>query len=110
MRPPRRRLCLREARFVIEPACRRAGAGATTTLDVYDPSYGTVPTLPRGATSITLNNQKQNQLGLYVQDQARLGNWILTLTGRQDWASSDTQQSAKTSCASRTTARPEAES
>lgn len=31
-------------------------------------------------------DQSQNQLGLYIQDQAQFANWILTLSGRQDWA------------------------
>ena len=87
---PLRHTALAGLDYRYQRVSNRTWAGATTTLDVYGPSYGTVPTLPRGATSITLNNQKQNQLGLYAQDQARLGNWILTLTGRQDWASSDT--------------------
>lgn len=30
-------------------------------------------------------NQRQNQVGIYVQEQAKLDRWILTLTGRQDW-------------------------
>lgn len=33
-------------------------------------------------------DQNQNQLGLYLQDQAKVGNWILTLAGRQDWVTS----------------------
>jgi iron complex outermembrane recepter protein len=69
----------------------RTWAAAATRLDVYAPVYGYVPTLPLGSTSTTLNNQIQNQLGLYAQDQIRWDNWILTLTGRQDWASVDTQ-------------------
>lgn len=69
----------------------RTWAAATTTLDVYNPSYGTVPRLPAGATSVTLTDQMQHQYGLYAQDQIRLDNWILTLSGRQDWATLDTR-------------------
>ncbi|MDR6953013.1 iron complex outermembrane receptor protein [Ancylobacter sp. 3268] len=29
--------------------------------------------------------QSQKQTGLYIQEQAQLDRWILTLTGRQDW-------------------------
>ncbi|MET4239638.1 TonB-dependent siderophore receptor [Bradyrhizobium sp. RT10b] len=31
--------------------------------------------------------QRQTQSGVYVQDQARLDHWILTLSGRSDWVS-----------------------
>ncbi len=31
--------------------------------------------------------QTQNQTGLYIQEQAKVDRWILTLTGRQDWVS-----------------------
>ncbi|SDC98395.1 TonB-dependent siderophore receptor [Belnapia rosea] len=61
------------------------------SLDVYAPVYGIgLPTLPRGATSATLTDQMQQQIGLYAQDQIRLDRWILTLTGRQDWADTGT--------------------
>ncbi|MGE4373788.1 MAG: TonB-dependent siderophore receptor [Xanthobacter sp.] len=29
--------------------------------------------------------QRQSQTGVYLQEQAKLGGWVLTLTGRQDW-------------------------
>ena len=35
--------------------------------------------------------QTQNQVGLYLQDQIRLGGWSLTVGGRQDWADSNTR-------------------
>lgn len=38
----------------------------------------------------TITRQKQNQLGLYVQEQAKYDKWILTLTGRQDWVETRT--------------------
>ncbi|TWI01621.1 iron complex outermembrane receptor protein [Bradyrhizobium daqingense] len=31
--------------------------------------------------------QRQTQSGVYIQDQARLDHWILTLSGRSDWVS-----------------------
>lgn len=37
-------------------------------------------------------SQRQNQLGLYVQEQAKYDNWILTLTGRQDWVQTKTYE------------------
>lgn len=36
--------------------------------------------------------QKQSQVGLYVQEQAKFDRWILTLTGRQDWVDSKDEQ------------------
>ncbi|RYI99336.1 MAG: TonB-dependent receptor, partial [Acetobacteraceae bacterium] len=95
-----------EARFVTGPlqhtalfgldarllhANTRTYVAAASRLDVYAPVYGQdLPTLPRGATSVTATNQMQQQLGLYAQDQIRLDNWILTLNGRQDWADTGT--------------------
>lgn len=56
------------------------------SLDLYNPVYGgTIPTLP------TITNQRQaiDQVGLYLQDQIRLGeHWIATLGLRQDFTSS----------------------
>jgi iron complex outermembrane receptor protein len=36
--------------------------------------------------------QKQSQVGLYVQEQAKFDRWILTLTGRQDWVDTKDEQ------------------
>lgn len=36
-------------------------------------------------------NQKTSQTGLYVQDQIALGNWRLTLGGREDWVHTGTE-------------------
>ena len=69
----------------------RTTAAAASPLDVYAPVYGiNLPSLPRGAASVTSTDQMQQQVGLYVQDQIRLANWILTLNGRQDWADTGT--------------------
>jgi iron complex outermembrane receptor protein len=45
-----------------------------------------VPTLSR----YNLSNTVQNQLGAYVQDQAKLDRFTLVLSGRHDWVSRDT--------------------
>jgi len=58
-------------------------AGATPPLDIFNPVYGA--TLP-GLTPVTDNDIEQQQLGIYLQDQIRLSNWLLTLGGREDWA------------------------
>ena len=39
---------------------------------------------------VSKTNQNQNQLGLYAQDQIRLGKWSFLLGLRQDWANSNT--------------------
>lgn len=60
------------------------GSTTPTTLNVFNPVYGTViapPTVP-----FSDDVYKLKQLGLYAQDQIKLDNWILTVGGRQDWA------------------------
>lgn len=54
------------------------------TIDLFDPVYSSTPIdVPDLNTPFT--NQRLKQTGLYLQDQARIGNFILTLSGRQDW-------------------------
>ena len=53
------------------------------TIDVFDPDYSD-PDLVRGDT--TTSRVKQEQFGLYFQDQLKLGRLSLVLGGRQDWA------------------------
>ncbi|MHC6225654.1 TonB-dependent siderophore receptor [Pseudomonas sp. X10] len=57
-------------------------------LDIFAPRYGqAVPDLiPR----IDYHQQRE-QTGLYLQDQIRLDNWVLTLGLRQDWVSTRTE-------------------
>jgi iron complex outermembrane recepter protein len=64
-----------------------------TAIDIYDPDYSAIPTVP-----VTLNEATHlSQLGSYFQDQVCLDRWLLTLGGRFDWARTvDTQQSATT--------------
>jgi iron complex outermembrane receptor protein len=60
------------------------GGTYDSPINVYNPVYGAVavpPLLPFQA-----NHTEQTQVGVYVQDQIKLGNWLLTLGGRQDWA------------------------
>lgn len=61
--------------------------GVAPPIDLYNTVYGAPIAFP----AIKLNNssQKQDQAGLYVQDQIALGRWRLTLTGRQDWVTTD---------------------
>jgi iron complex outermembrane receptor protein len=56
-------------------------------LDVFAPVYGSPVTVP-AYTSHTM--QTQAQLGVYLQDQIKLGRWGITLGGRQDHVKTDT--------------------
>lgn len=61
------------------------GIGFGTAAD-YNLAYG----IPLGLTEDPPFNssryrQRQNQIGLYVQEQAKIERLILTLSGRQDW-------------------------
>ncbi|APH53395.1 Outer membrane siderophore receptor [Granulibacter bethesdensis] len=73
------------------------------TLDVFAPVYRsfTWPTFagPRGVR-LTSTNQTQTQTGVYLQDQLSYHNWHLTLTGRQDFASTTTVNNLKKSTTS----------
>jgi len=64
-----------------------------TGLDAFAPVYGTMPNLVPTFTGRTL--QATGQVGLYLQDQIRLGRWLLTLGGRQDWVGTDTDGAHK---------------
>lgn len=63
------------------------GQAVGPSLDLLNPVYGMAITRPAITTH---TRQRQNQLGLYAQDQMRLGNLSLVLSGRQDWAESKT--------------------
>ncbi len=63
------------------------GANATP-IDAYAPVYGRLlPSLPLIGDTL----QTRNQLGLYAQDQIRYGNWVLTIGGRHDWATTESE-------------------
>ena len=67
--------------------------GTAPTLNIFNPGYGAfVPDSRLTAVGglRTNNNQHLAQTGLYLQDQLRYGNWLLTVGGRQDWAESRT--------------------
>src|SRR3546814_15888229 len=47
--------------------------------------------MPDAAPSFTGTTlQETGQVGLYVQDQTRAGQWLVTIGGRQDWVGTDT--------------------
>ena len=67
---------------------RIAGAGAAP-IDLYAPAYGAP--LP-AYLPFTDSRQTSDQVGLYLQDQIRLGErWVMTVGGRQDWVNTDTR-------------------
>lgn len=68
-------------------------------LDIFDPVYGAPVTVP-AYTSHT--QQVQSQLGVYLQDQIKLGHWGLTLGGRQDHVNTRTDDVLGGSRASQT--------
>jgi iron complex outermembrane receptor protein len=63
------------------------GFGAAPPIDLYNPVYGASITFP---TVSNHTGQKQDAVGLYVQDQIAFDKWRLTLSGRHDWLSTDT--------------------
>ncbi|WP_168879310.1 TonB-dependent siderophore receptor [Rhizobium sp. P28RR-XV] len=66
--------------------------GAGPSLDLDNPDYTQAVKLP----PIFQNaNQRQQQFGIYAQDQLKLDNWALLLSARQDWASTDSDNYLK---------------
>lgn len=59
------------------------------SIDAYSPVYGAAVLPFNSLPSFILRDDKQSQTGLYLQDQIRLDRWTLSLTGRQDWASTE---------------------
>ncbi|WP_255436797.1 TonB-dependent siderophore receptor [Rhodanobacter sp. PCA2] len=59
------------------------------TLDVFDPVYGSPVAVPAYTTHTV---QVQKQLGVYAQDQIKIGRWGITVGGRQDHVDTDTDQ------------------
>jgi iron complex outermembrane receptor protein len=66
--------------------CRTAGIAP---IDAYRPVYGAAIPSFNSLPSFILRDDHQSQAGLYAQDQVKLDRWTLTLSGRQDWASTD---------------------
>jgi iron complex outermembrane receptor protein len=54
----------------------------TTPFDLYSPVYNGITPLSLSADP----DEEQTQSGLYVQDQLRLGPWIVVLGARHDWS------------------------
>lgn len=57
--------------------------GSASSLNVVTPEYGNQSyTITGGASQVN----RQEQTGLYVQDQAEWNQWVLTMGGRYDWS------------------------
>ncbi|MEG0861187.1 MAG: TonB-dependent siderophore receptor [Pseudomonas sp.] len=64
--------------------------GEGPTLNVFNPNYGSP--VDTSVYKDWVNTQQRSvQTGFYVQDQLKYGNWVMTLGGRQDEASSRTK-------------------
>jgi iron complex outermembrane receptor protein len=62
------------------------GIGSAPSINLNNTVYGASIAMPATATN---TGQRQDQTGLYLQDQIALGRWRLTLSGRHDWVSTD---------------------
>ncbi|WP_345830595.1 ferrichrome porin FhuA [Erwinia sp. HDF1-3R] len=62
-----------------------AGFGSATSLSALNPQYGSDQMVPGSLFPYHYLN-KQEQTGLYTQDQMEWNRWVLTLGGRYDYA------------------------
>jgi len=60
---------------------------AVRAIDVFNPVYGAPVTRPPLGTRV---DQSRHQVGGYVQDSLAIDRWTFLLSGRYDWAGSDT--------------------
>lgn len=67
-----------------------AGDGPAPDLDLTTRNYGKQHIAMPAVYARTF--QRQDQLGAYLQDQIRLGGWLLTLSGRHDWVDTTTKE------------------
>lgn len=64
------------------------GFGAAPSIDLFSPVYDAVVT--DDPTIFPFLDETREQTGIYLQDQIKAGKWIVTLSGRQDYLSTDT--------------------
>ncbi len=76
--------------------------GDAPAINIYAPDRSVVIDTSR-YTSLMNTSVKSRQLGVYLQDQIKLGNWVASLGGRYDWASQDTDSRTYTVATNRTT-------
>jgi iron complex outermembrane receptor protein len=66
--------------------------GTASPLNVVAPQYGNQSyTITGGASQVN----RQEQTGLYVQDQAEWNQWVLTIGGRYDWSDTNSTNRLK---------------
>lgn len=63
--------------------------GNAPSINVYHPTR--IPIDTTQATSQASTADRSRQLGIYLQDQIAMNQWVATLAGRYDWASSNTR-------------------
>jgi len=68
--------------------------GGATTLDVFNPVYGSMPNLRPNLRPQDKTIQTQRQVGLYAQDQIKIDKWVVTFGARQDFVGTDTRNAA----------------
>ncbi|MEX0733531.1 MAG: TonB-dependent siderophore receptor [Steroidobacteraceae bacterium] len=62
------------------------GFGLAPAIDLFDPVYDAdIPP----ATLFPFIDEKREQVAVYLQEQLKLGNFVLTLNGRNDWVERD---------------------
>lgn len=71
----------------------RSAFGMATPLDYYAPVYGGFD--PSVVNLSDDPQQRVSQQGLYVQDQVRYQNWLMTLGLRKDWADTRVEDGAR---------------
>lgn len=64
--------------------------GNAPSINIYNPDRNVVIDTSQ-YTSRLSTSQKNRQLGVYLQDQIKLNNWVASIGGRYDWASLDTK-------------------
>ncbi len=70
------------------------GFAAVPSIDVFNPVYGAPMPTP---TFFPFGDTVQKQTGVYLQDQIRFNDWVVTLSGRQDWVRTEDTASVKDS-------------
>lgn len=63
------------------------GQDFAPAIDIFDPFYGDTITAPPISYNV---QQAQNQMGVYVQDQAKFNRLVVTSGVRQDWVDTNT--------------------
>lgn len=80
---------------------RVGGFGTAPDLDIATLNYGR-QFIPRPVLTLAAR-QSQDQIGVYLQEQAKWDRFVLTLTGRHDWVSQTTASGTPAALAPSTT-------